>query len=73
MEKYMKNETVYFEFLDELQESKYVSIKYGKQKNIVLSYSQSLIEAFQLPKEEAEMLVKAWRLYCAFNRGVKYV
>lgn len=69
----MKNETVYFEFLDELQESKYVSIKYGKQKNIVLSYSQSLIEAFQLPKEEAEMLVKAWRLYCAFNRGVKYV
>ena len=69
----MKNETVYFEFLDELQESKYVSIKYGKQKNIVLSYSQSLIEAFQLPKEEAEMLVTAWRLYCAFNRGVKYV
>ena len=69
----MKNETVYFEFLDELQESKYVSIKYGKQKNIVLSYSQSLIEAVQLPKEEAEMLVKAWRLYCAFNRGVKYV
>ena len=69
----MKNETVYFEFLDELQESKYVSIKYGKQKNIVLSYSQSLIEAFQLPKEEAEMLVKAWRLYCTFNRGVKYV
>ena len=69
----MKNETVYFEFLDELQESKYVSIKYGKQKNIVLSYSQSLIEAFQLPKEEAEMLVKAWRLYCVFNRGVKYV
>ena len=69
----MKNETVYFEFLDELQESKYVSIKYGKQKNTILSYSQSLIEAFQLPKEEAEMLVKAWRLYCAFNRGVKYV
>lgn len=60
----MKNETVYFEFLDELQASK---------KNTVLSYSQSLVEAFQLPKEEAETLVKAWRLYCSFNRGVKYV